>query len=71
MLTTALLIAQLGAPYCGWNYGVEITPQNAPFTGCYVPPPAGRQLGGAILREDPLSPGGVRSYPARGEWQTF
>jgi hypothetical protein len=71
MLTTALLIAQLAAPYCGWNYGVEITPQNAPFTGCYVPPPPGQQHGGTILREDPLSPGGVRAYPARGEWQTF
>jgi len=61
MLTT-LLIAQLSAPNCGWNYGVETTPQNAPFTGCYVPSQPG-QPGGAILREDPLSPAGYRAIP--------
>lgn len=60
-MTHLLLLAQLAAPYCGYNYGVEITPQDAPFTGCYVPSWSGQ--GGAVLREDPLSPGGVRATP--------
>ena len=61
MLTTALLIAQLAAPYCGWNYGTEITPSDAFVTGCFVPSWQGQ--GGAVLRTDPLSPGGLRATP--------
>jgi hypothetical protein len=61
MLTTALLIAQLAAPYCGNNYGTDITPQDAFVTGCYVPSWSGQ--GGAVLRVDPLSPGGLRATP--------
>ena len=61
MITTALLIAQLAAPYCGWNYGAVMTPENTPYTGCYVPSQSGE--GGAVLREDPFSPGGLRATP--------
>jgi hypothetical protein len=68
-MTHLLLLAQLAAPYCGYNYGVEITPQDAFVTGCYVPSWSGQESearrgqGGAVLREDPLSPGGVRATP--------
>lgn len=56
------LIAQLYGPACGWNYGVEITPENAPFTGCTVPDFNGNYR--TRLRMDPFSPGGVRAEPA-------
>lgn len=57
------LIAQLTAPgpYCGNNFGTWITPEDAPFTGCYLPGWGGS--GGAVIREDPYSPGGYRATP--------
>jgi hypothetical protein len=62
MLTT-LLIAQLVSPgpYCGDNFGTMIRPEDAPFTGCFLPSWSGS--GGAVIREDPYSPGGYRATP--------
>ncbi|MEY3962802.1 MAG: hypothetical protein RLZZ106_57 [Cyanobacteriota bacterium] len=57
-----ILLAQLYGPACGWNYGVEITPQNSPFQGCTVPDANGKYR--VRLRMDPFSPGGVRAEPA-------
>lgn len=58
-----VLIAQLvtPGPYCGDNFGTWITPEDAPFTGCVVPSWGGQ--GGAVIREDPYSPGGYRATP--------
>jgi hypothetical protein len=58
-----LLLAQLSGPPCGWNYGVEITPENMPLTGCTVPSKTDPY--GVRLRMDPFSPSGVRAEPAR------
>ncbi len=58
-----LLLAQLSGPPCGWSYGVEITPENMPLTGCTVPSKADPY--GVRLRMDPFSPSGVRAEPAR------
>ncbi len=57
-----VLLAQLAGPPCGWNYGVVITPENAPFTGCTVPD--ARREYPVRLRMDPFSPSGVRAEPA-------
>lgn len=53
-----MLIAQ--APLCGGLYG--LTPEQAPYTGCYVPGWPG-STGGAQIRVDPLSPSGYRATP--------
>lgn len=58
-----LLLAQLSGPPCGWNYGIEITPENMPLTGCTVPSKTDPY--GVRLRMDPFSPSGVRAEPAR------
>jgi hypothetical protein len=57
-----LLLAQ--APLCGGLY--NITPEDAPYTGCFVP--SGRGDGsGAQIRMDPLfSPSGYRATPIQG-----
>ncbi len=60
-MLSLVLLAQLAGPPCGWNYGVELTPQNAPFTGCTVPDARGGYP--VRLRMDPFSPGGVRAEP--------
>lgn len=57
-----LLLAQLYGPACGWNYGVEITPEDSPFVGCTVPDASGQYR--TRLRMDPFSPSGVRAEPA-------
>lgn len=57
-----MLLAQLSGPPCGWNYGMEITPENMPLTGCTVPNKADPY--GTRLRRDPFAPGGVRAEPA-------
>lgn len=57
-----ILLAQLAGPVCGWNYGVEITPQNSPYMGCVVPDRDNPY--GTRLRMYPFMPGGVRSEPA-------
>ena len=57
-----MLLAQLSGPPCGWNYGVEITPENSPVMGCTVPSKADSY--GVRLRMDPFTPGGVRAEPA-------
>jgi hypothetical protein len=57
-----LLLAQLSGPPCGFNYGMEITPQNMPLTGCTVPSKDNPY--GTRLRMDPFSPAGVRAEPA-------
>ena len=56
------LLAQLAGPPCGWNYGVVITPENAPITGCTVPDRGNPY--GTRLRMDPFTPAGVRAEPA-------
>ena len=61
-MISALLVAQLSGPACGWNYGVEITPEDAPFTGCTVPDRTNPY--GTRLRMDPFTPGGIRAEPA-------
>jgi hypothetical protein len=54
------LIAQV--PYCGWNYGVEITPEDAWLTGCFIP--SWKNDGsGTQIKIDVFSPGGVRATP--------
>ena len=58
-----LLLAQLSGPTCGWNNGMEITPENMPLTGCTVPSKTDPQ--GVRLRIDPFSPSGLRAEPAR------
>ena len=62
-MLSMILLAQLAGPPCGWNYGVEITPENSPFMGCTVPDANGNY--GTRLRMDPFTPGGVRAEPAR------
>lgn len=57
-----LLLAQLYAPACGWNNGVEITPENSYVLGCSVPDASGDY--NTILRTDPFMPGGLRAEPA-------
>jgi len=56
-----MLLAQLHGLVCGWNYGVEITPQNEPFAGCTVPDLNGQYR--TRLRMDPFMPGGMRAEP--------
>lgn len=57
-----MLLAQLAGPACGWNYGVEITPENSPYMGCTIPDARGDYT--TRLRMDPFTPGGVRAEPA-------
>jgi hypothetical protein len=57
-----MLLAQLSGPACGWNSGMEITPENMPLTGCTVPTKGNPY--GTRLRMDPFAPGGVRAEPA-------
>jgi hypothetical protein len=55
----AVLIAQ--APLCGGLY--NITPDDAPFTGCFIPSWRG-DGSGAVIKSDPLlSPSGYRATP--------
>ena len=58
-----ILLAQLSGPACGWNSGMEITPENMPLTGCTVPSKSDPY--GVRLRMDPFSPSGLRAEPAR------
>jgi hypothetical protein len=62
LIAAAPAMAQLSGPPCGWNYGVEITPQNSPFMGCTVP--SNDSPYGVRLRQDPFSPGGIRGESA-------
>jgi len=58
-----MLLAQLYGPACAWNYGVEITPKNAPFNDSTVPDFNGQYR--TRLRIDTLDMvGGVRAEPA-------
>lgn len=62
MLSTILLLAQLGSPACGWSTGsFEITPYTNAYGGCYVPGPTPE---GTRLRPNVLSPSGVTADPA-------
>lgn len=63
-LIAVLLLAQVGGPPCGWNYGIEITPEDSPYQGCTVPDFNGRPA--VRLRMDPFTPGGVRAEPLPG-----
>lgn len=58
-MTSLLLLAQLAAPACGYNYGAWITPDNSFVQGCSVPDASGDY--GTVLRMDPFTPGGIRS----------
>ena len=58
-----MLLAQLSGPACGWNNGMEITPENMPLTGCTVPSKSDPY--GVRLRMDSFSPSGLRAEPAR------
>ncbi len=60
-----LLLAQLAGPPCGWNYGVEITPQDSPFLGCTIPDADGNYR--TRLRMDPFTPAGVRAEPVQAQ----
>ena len=59
LIASGLLLAQ--GPVCGGLYGT--TPENSPFTGCFIP--SGRGDGsGAQIRIDPIfSPSGYRATP--------
>ena len=61
-MLSLMLLAQLSGPPCGWNYGVNITPEDSPFMGCTVP--STENPYGTRLRMDPFTPGGVRAEPA-------
>lgn len=61
-MLSLILLAQLSGPPCGWNYGIEITPDNMPLTGCTVPSKTDPY--GTRLRYDPFAPGGIRAEPA-------
>lgn len=63
-MLTALLLAQLIAqgPPCGYWLGAEITPENTPLTGCFIPSWRG-DGSGAQLRIDQFSPSGLRATP--------
>jgi hypothetical protein len=58
LLVIPLLLAQ--GPYCGGVHNLR--PEDAPFTGCFVPSGRG-DGGGAQLRMDPFSPSGYRATP--------
>ena len=58
-LIAAVLIAQ--GPYCGTG-PLQVTPQQAPFTGCYIPSWRG-DGSGAVIKSDPLAPNGYRATP--------
>ena len=61
LLAAGLLLAQ--GPLCGGLY--DIRPEDAPFTGCFIPTWNG-DGGGAQIRIDPLfSPSGYRATPVK------
>lgn len=62
-MTELLLLAQLAAPACGYNYGAWITPENSYVLGCSVPDASGEY--GTVLRTDPFVPGGIRTESAQ------
>lgn len=57
-IAAAVLLAQ--GPLCGGLY--DLRPEDAPFTGCFVPSWKG-DGSGAQIRVDPLSPSGYRATP--------
>jgi hypothetical protein len=59
-----ILLAQLAGPPCGYYLGTEITPEDAPFTGCTLPDFYGRPV--VNVRENPLMPGGYSVEPING-----
>jgi hypothetical protein len=61
-MITALLLAQLAGPPCGYWLGTEITPEDAPITGCTLSDPYGRPA--VLIRQDSLSPSGYQATPA-------
>jgi len=56
-LFSAVLLAQLGGPWCG-QYGT--TPETAGSLGCTVPGPGNSNV---RLFADPYSPGGIYAEP--------
>lgn len=58
LLAAGMLLTQ--GPLCGGLY--DIRPEDAPFTGCFVPSSKG-DGSGAQLRLDPFSPSGYRATP--------
>jgi len=59
LITSGLLLAQ--GPVCGTG-PLQATPEQASFTGCFIP--SGRMDGsGAQIFVDPLGPNGFRAKP--------
>ena len=59
LAAAAVLLAQ--GPMCGGLYGM--TPDNAPYTGCFVPSWKGDGSGAQIRMDPLLSPSGYRATP--------
>lgn len=64
LLTTALLIAQVSAPPCGYWLGADITPDNN-FLGCTLPDFYGRPA--VHVQQNPFTPSGYQATPIQSD----
>ena len=56
-----ILLAQLAGPVCGYNYGVEITPDNSPYVGCVLNDRNSRPV--VRVKQNPFTPSGYQAEP--------
>ena len=62
-----LLISQLAGPVCGYNYGVEITPDNSPYVGCVLNDRDSRPA--VRIKQNPFTPSGYQAEPIPSPYQ--
>jgi hypothetical protein len=62
-----ILLAQLAGPVCGYNYGVEITPDDSPYVGCVI---NDRNANPAVrIKQNPFTPSGYQAQPIPSPYQ--
>ena len=56
-----ILLAQLAGPVCGYNFGVELTPDNSPYVGCVINDRNSRPA--VRIKQNPFTPSGYQAEP--------
>ena len=62
-----ILLAQLAGPVCGYNYGVEITPDDSPYVGCVINDRDSRPA--VRIKQNPFTPSGYQAEPIPSLYQ--
>ena len=56
-----ILLSQLAGPVCGYNFGVEITPDDSPYVGCVINDRNSRPA--VRIKQNPFTSSGYQAEP--------